>query len=222
MRHWIACATWLALLLVVGPAGEAVPAGAVDTTFEAFRRHAHDRALREEIQGLARRALVATVCRGDVLTDYAVRSPLLRRPAGIFVTLVRGAEVRGCMGALEPVEATSADEIVRACVLAATEDRRHPLVRPSEVPHLEIFVSVVGPRRPVEHMAALAPLRLGLLVQAQGRAAVLLPGEALSPGFQLAECRRKAGIPPQVPVTMQVFPTVVFGPAGKGKNSRPR
>lgn len=203
--------------LLWSPAAIPSPAGAVDTTFDAFRRHARSSPLRAEIQALARRALEASVCRGEVPDALRPRDSLLWRPAGVFVTLVHQGRVRGCMGALDPVEPTAADDVVRATVLAATEDRRYLPIRPSEVGGLDILVSIVGPRRPVEGIGALSPLRLGLLVQGAGRAAVLLPGEALSPGAQLAQCRRKAGIPASAPVTMQVFPTVVFGPPEGGR-----
>ena len=131
------------------------PAGAVDTTFDAFRRHARSAPLRAEIQALARRALEASVCRGEVPEARRPRDPLLRRPAGVFVTLVRQGCVRGCMGALDPVEATAGDDIIRATVLAATEDRRYAPIRPSEVGGLDILVSIVGPRRQVEGIGPL-------------------------------------------------------------------
>lgn len=217
MKPWLALALVALVVPLLTPVGRASPAGSVDATFEAFRRHARDPALQAEIQALARTALVEAVGGGEVSSGGRVRQSLLRRSAGVFVTLVDHGQVRGCMGALEPVEATVASDVVRATILAATEDHRHAPVRPSEISRLAILVSIVGPRRQVESLGALAPMRLGLLVQGGGRAAVLLPGEALSPGFQVAECRRKAGLPSSAPVLMHVFPTVVFGPLRGGR-----
>jgi len=118
------------------------------------------------------------------------------------------------MGSMSGAEPTAASEIVRATFLATTADQRYPRIRPSELDGLDILVSIVGPRTRVQSMSQLDPLRLGLLVQSGGRGAVLLPGEALSPGWQVSECRRKAGIGARERVMMYVFPTVVFESKG--------
>ncbi len=39
---------------------------------------------------------------------------------------------------------------------------------------------------------------------------MLLPGEAKTAAWQIAECKRKAGLPPDAPVQMYVFPTVTL------------
>jgi AMMECR1 domain-containing protein len=202
MKIWL-----LALLLLSAPAF-----GALDT-FAAFSASASDRGLRDEIVAIARKAVVVTVRDGVVALPPTPRHPLLRRPVGVFVTLVEDGRVRGCMGAMEPVESSAAADIVRAAVLAATEDRRYPPILPSELGRIAPVVSIVGPRKPVRSLAQLDPLHLGLLVERDGRGGVLLPGEALSPGYQLAGCKAKAGIAAKARVAMYTFPTVVFGSA---------
>lgn len=181
-------------------------------TFGAFRRAAKDPGLRREIVTMARKALDDTVRRGVVALPGPTRHPLLARNVGVFVTLVANGEVRGCMGALDPVETNVGADIVRAATLAATEDRRYSRIFPSELDRIVPVVSIVGPRRRVQSPSQLDPLRLGLLVERDGRGGVLLPGEALSAAWQVAGCKAKAGIPPSSPAAMYVFPTVVFSP----------
>lgn len=179
-------------------------------TFGAFRSATHDAALNDEIVRLARKAVDDTVRLGVVSLPPPPHHKLLTRPAGVFVTLVEDGKVRGCMGALEPVEATAAADIVRAAVLAASEDHRYSPIRPSELPRLEPVISIVGPRKRVQSISQLDPLHLGLFVERDGRGGVLLPGEALSAGYQLAGCKAKAGIAPNAQAAMYTFPTVVF------------
>lgn len=198
-----ALAVWL--LAVSWPRAE----GATDA-FSAFRASARDAGLRDEIARIAGQALDAVVRRAAVPLPPSPHHPALKRSVGVFVTLVEDGRVRGCMGALEPVERDAAADIVRAAALAATEDRRYPALRPSELGRVVPVVSIVGPRRRVRSLSQLDPMRLGLFVEGNGRGGVLLPGEARSPGYQEAGCRAKAGLDPGAPVAMYVFPTVVF------------
>ncbi|MBM3462254.1 MAG: AMMECR1 domain-containing protein [Armatimonadetes bacterium] len=186
----------------------AAPALAEDP-YAAWQRAARDRGLLAEVTAITRRAVEDTVWGRALTVPRNWKSPLLSRPVGIFVTLVRDTEVRGCMGALQSAERNAAHEIARAASLAASVDTRYPAIRPEELARMEIRVSVVGPRRRAASLSQLDPLRLGLFVQRDRRGAVLLPGEALSAGRQVAECRRKAGIRSSESVLMYTFPTVV-------------
>lgn len=217
--HLLATATatvTVAFFLLVG-----IPADASFDPIDAFRRASADASLCHEIVALARRGLEDTVLRGVTSRPFTPRHALLKRPAGVFVTLVKDGKVRGCMGALDPVEATVCADIVRAAVLAASEDTRYPPLRPSELARIEPVVSIVGPRRPVQSLGQLDPLRLGLFVEREGRGGVLLPGEALSAGWQVSECKRKAGIPPRGQVAMYVFSTVVFQERARAQRRNP-
>lgn len=187
--------------------------------FDVFHDAAKDATLRAEIAALARGALTATVRDGRLFLPPSSRHAALRRHVGVFVTLVKDGTVRGCMGALEPVERDAAADIVRATTLAATEDRRYPPVRASELDRIVPLVSIVGPRRAVASLSQLDPLRQGLFVEWSGRGGVLLPGEALASGVALQAACAKAGIPPRVRPSMYVFPTVVFAPGDDGRVS---
>jgi AmmeMemoRadiSam system protein A len=172
-----------------------------------------------QVVALARQAVETFVRTGQTLNvrSPAVRRPLrtrcervLRRRLGVFVTLNLNGRVRGCLGTTEPRQANLAEEIIHAAIGAATKDSRFHPVTAAELPRLRYEVSVVGPLRQVHSVHDLQPWRLGLLVRSGGRTGLLLPKEAKTARWQLAECKRKGGIPPDADVTMFVFETVVM------------
>lgn len=188
----------------------ALAQGAFALPLEAYR---HDRMLAKEAHSLAMRAAHDYLFRGQRPSkDRLLHDRLLKVPGGVFVTITRNGKTRGCWGAVHPQHATLAEEIAAASVKALRYDYRHRPIARSEWPELRFYVSLVGPMTPVASAAELSPLRQGLFVTARGRGGVLLPGEARTVRYQLAECRKKAGLGPREPALMYRFATVVFGP----------
>lgn len=162
--------------------------------------------------GLARKAVEIRVKENRVIGVPSDLPPFMKIPSGCFVTIVKGSDNVGCMGTLQPQESALAGEIVSSAVMAATADPWHDSISIGELPHLKYIVSIPGELRQVKTSAQLNPLRLGLLVRKGRKSALLLPGEALTPEWQVYECKRKAGIPQNEKVEMFVFDAVVFGP----------
>lgn len=189
--------------ILLARAAEGVP-------LEAYR---HDRALALQVRAIARSAVRAYLADGS-MPSGAPRGVDRRLLAagGVFVTYAQQGATRGCWGTVHPQQPTLAEAIGVAAIKALRYDYRHPPISGNEWERLDMFVSLVGPLTPAVHPGALSPMREGLFVTARGRGAVLLPGEARSARYQVAECRRKAGIKPGEPVLMFRFPTVVFGP----------
>ena len=79
--------------------------------------------------------------------DYSKR---LQANGASFVTLTRKGELRGCIGAIEAYQALILDVIEHAAA-AAMDDYRFPQVRPSEVPMLEIEISVLTPSKQLNY-----------------------------------------------------------------------
>ena len=101
--------------------------------------------------------------------------PELRVRAGVFVSLKKNGQLRGCIGTILPTQADAAHEIVRNAVSAATEDPRFPRVGPEELELLQISVDVLGAPVKIETMADLDPKRYGVIVRQGSRSGVLLP-----------------------------------------------
>ena len=134
------------------------------------------------------------------------------RPAGVFVTIVKDGVVRGCMGTVEPHEDSCAEEISRSAVMAATIDPWHEPVSKDELEGLDYIISVIGEIRKINSPSELNPHKLGLLIRDGQKSALLLPGEAKTPEWQIFKCKQKAGIPQYKKVEMFVFETVTLGP----------
>lgn len=133
--------------------------------------------------------------------------PEARSPAGAFVCLKRAGQLRGCIGTLEPGQATLAAEVIRNAIGAAQRDRRFPPVEMWEVEHLIISVDVLGPSEPVQNVALLDPLRFGIILRSGTRQSVLLPDiEGIqSVAEQVAIAREKAGVGPDELVELHRF-----------------
>lgn len=131
--------------------------------------------------------------------------------AGVFVTITtRKGVPRGCWGTIEPQQKDIAHEIIENSIGAALADIRRKPLSPHELKHVTFCVSIVGPLRPARSMSDLAPNVLGLLVRNGSREGILLPGEAKTASWQIKECKRKAGLPPDARVQMYVFRTVAL------------
>jgi AmmeMemoRadiSam system protein A len=129
-------------------------------------------------------------------------------PSGVFVTLrdAQGA-LRGCIGHVEPLYGTLAEEIAACAASAATQDTRFARVSPSELPALSIEVSVLGKTEVVRDLATLDPKRYGVVVSAGRARGVLLPDiEGVDTvEEQLRIAAAKAQLPAGRPWTIERF-----------------
>ncbi|MNR81903.1 hypothetical protein D3C72_126520 [compost metagenome] len=173
----------------------------------------HDRDLAREAHALAVEAAKAYLFEGQKPKPLPANiDKRLKVPGGAFVTIAIDGKTRGCWGTVHPQRPTLAQEIAAAAVKALRVDTRHRPISRQEWPELEFYVSLVGPLEPVSSPASIRPKYDGLFVTSGNRGGVLLPGEAKTARWQVAECRRKAGLRPGEPAVMFRFPTVVYGP----------
>ena len=153
---------------------------------------------RTAILDLARRSVAAQVARERVGRPPDVDLP---PAAGVFVTLKRRGELRGCLGTLES-RRPLADEVWRCAADAASEDPRFPPVTPEELPEIAIDVSVLGPLEPIDPLTpgTIEIGRHGLVVEQGHRRGLLLPQVASEWGWTpeqfLRQTSVKAGLPP--------------------------
>jgi AmmeMemoRadiSam system protein A len=120
------------------------------------------------------------------------------RPAACFVTLKKHGQLRGCIGTLEPAEASLGLEIERNAFSSALRDPRFPPVTPDEVDALTCTVDVLCPSEPCT-LDDLDPGVYGVIVQSGYRRGVLLPAlEGIDTvAQQVSIALQKAGIAPQ-------------------------
>lgn len=124
----------------------------------------------------------------------------LPQASGVFVTIKRRGELRGCIGTLH-CRAGLAQEVARTARESATQDPRFPPVSMQEVPELSLEISVLGPLEQIDpgEPGAIVIGRHGLVVEQGIRRGLLLPQVATEWGWDvpqfLRQTCRKAGLP---------------------------
>ena len=123
-------------------------------------------------------------------------TPEMKEKAGVFVSLHKSGELRGCIGTFEPAAKNVAEEIISNAISSATRDPRFPPVAPEELGQLEYSVDVLTTPKPVKDKSRLDPKKYGVIVQCGFRRGLLLPDlEGVDTvDYQIDICRQKAGI----------------------------
>ncbi len=131
----------------------------------------------------------------------------MKERAGVFVSIHKLGELRGCIGTLEPVRSNVAEEIILNAIGSAIRDPRFLPITPDELKDLDYKVDVLTTPEPVKSQDQLDPRRYGIIVEAGFRKGVLLPDlEGVDTvEEQVDVCRQKAGIAPNEPVWLYRF-----------------
>jgi len=74
----------------------------------------------------------------------------LKRRAGVFVTIEKKNELRGCIGTYLPTRINIAEEVVHNAIAAATEDYRFGPIQKEELPYLSFTVYILSYPEPVK------------------------------------------------------------------------
>ncbi|MHB1126623.1 MAG: AmmeMemoRadiSam system protein A [Bacillota bacterium] len=145
---------------------------------------------------LARETLEHYVKSGQVMKDPGVELPGLPDQAGIFVSIKKNGQLRGCIGTTSPTQDCVADEIIQNAISAGTGDPRFGPVQADELDQLIYSVDVLGPPQPAAGFGDLDPHRYGVIVRSGRRSGLLLPDlEGVdSVEEQVSIAKRKAGI----------------------------
>jgi MEMO1 family protein len=155
---------------------------------------------------LAKKAVESYVRKHDI-ASAEVLSPEMKEKAGVFVSLKKHGQLRGCIGTFEPVQSNVAEEIVQNAISAAMRDPRFNPVRPDELGDLEYSVDVLTPPEQVKSKDELDPKKYGLIVQSGYRRGLLLPDlEGVNDvQMQIDICCQKGGISGSDPVKLFRF-----------------
>ena len=134
-------------------------------------------------------------------------SPEMKQAAGVFVSIHKLGDLRGCIGTFEPQQKNVAGEIIVNAISAATRDPRFSSVTPDELKDLDYSVDVLTTPEPVADESQLDPKKYGVIVEAGWRRGLLLPDlEGVDTAeYQIDICRQKGGISPDEPVQLYRF-----------------
>jgi AmmeMemoRadiSam system protein A len=155
---------------------------------------------------LAKRSVESYVRKGKVLKLKRLTTEMKPR-AGVFVSIHKGGELRGCIGTIEAQRSNVAEEIIVNAISSAIRDPRFYPVTADELAELEYSVDVLTAPKPVKSRKQLNIKRYGVIVEAGGRRGLLLPDlEGVdSVDYQIDICRQKAGIMPGERVKLYRF-----------------
>ena len=135
---------------------------------------------------------------------------MLKKRAGAFVSIHKHGKLRGCIGTIEPVTRSVAQEIIRNAVSAATEDPRFDPITADELKWLEINVDVMGKPEKIDSLAELDVKRYGVIVSCGYRRGLLLPDldGVDTPQQQVSIALQKGGIRENENYQMERFEVV--------------
>ena len=155
---------------------------------------------------LAKRTVESYVKKGEVIQAKRL-TPEMKPKAGVFVSIHKGGELRGCIGTIEPQRKNIAEEIIVNAISSASRDPRFYPITTNELKELEYSVDILTKPKPVKSRKRLDAKRYGVIAEARGRKGLLLPDlEGVdSVGYQIDICRQKAGIAPDEPVKLYRF-----------------
>jgi len=155
---------------------------------------------------LARQAVESYV-RKHVVIKPGELEPEMKERAGVFVSLKKHGQLRGCIGTFEPTQASVAEEVIQNAISSATGDPRFSPVRPNELGSLDYSVDILTHPEAVEDRSQLDAKKYGVIVESGLRRGLLLPDLEGVDGvdIQIAICRQKAGIMPAEPVKLYRF-----------------
>ena len=145
--------------------------------------------MQQRLLQLAQAALAVAVDAANAPTlGRALEMPLGgSEPAAVFVTLTEDGALRGCIGTLEPDRPLS-EAVVASVINAALGDPRFRPITAGELPAIHIEISVLGRPVPIVDPDAFQPGVDGVIVERNGRRALLLPEVARSSSGRPARC----------------------------------
>lgn len=140
---------------------------------------------KEKLKTIARETIEAVV-RGEKTTTPTGITKKMKEPYGIFVTINKHGNLRGCIGRIigdQPLY-LSCQQMARA---AALEDPRFPQVTEDELNDLEIEISILTPMKRVINTDEIVIGRDGLYIRKGMYSGLLLPQVAAEYGWTVDE-----------------------------------
>jgi AmmeMemoRadiSam system protein A len=157
---------------------------------------------------LARETIKNYIKHGKIITlPLDLPKEMINQKAGVFVSLKKYGELRGCIGTFMPTQKNIAQEIIKNAVSAAVEDPRFSPVNVSELEDLTISVDVLSNPEEVKDISQLDPKKYGVIVSSGYKKGLLLPDlEGVDTAEEQVDItKRKAGIYPGEKVKLYRF-----------------
>jgi len=186
---------------------------------------------REDQEKLLRwvRATIDAAVRGQApkeIDETEVSEPL-HAPHGVFVTLKKGGELRGCIGRMDFQRPLWMNALT-AAVASALEDPRFPPVHPKELDEITIEISILNPPEILPRPELFDVTRHGIIIEKGWRHGLFLPKVAGEQGWDATKTLEmvcwKAGLPSDAwhdpAARLQVFTAFDFTERSTGQRTQ--
>lgn len=160
---------------------------------------------------LARKSLEMYVADGSIIDMPDVLPPEMAfNRAGVFVSIKKAGQLRGCIGTISPTRKNIADEIIHNAISAGSQDPRFSPVEEDELDTLVYSVDVLGEPEEINSVDELDVNTYGVIVRKGRRSGLLLPDlEGVdTPQKQVEIALWKAGISPSDEYSMERFEVI--------------
>lgn len=171
-------------------------------SLKEFRISTYNNRLREEnpYVRLARESLTSYIKTGSKIEVYPeyITDEMQNNRSGVFVSIKKKGELRGCIGTILPTRKNIVEEIIYNAIEAGTRDPRFYKISEEELFDVAFSVDVLTEPQ-IAQKKELNPLKYGVIVVKDNRKGVLLPNlEGVNTvEEQLSIALKKAGIMPE-------------------------
>ena len=132
---------------------------------------------KDTLLDIAKKAIVAKIS-NEAMPELKVDSENLKSKRGVFVTLKKNGNLRGCIGYIKPVKALG-ETVQEMAVAAAFHDPRFPSLKPDEVRDLTFEISVLSPLKRIKDINEIEVGKHGLYIVRDFNSGLLLPQVAV-------------------------------------------
>jgi len=169
---------------------------------------------------LARSVLDRAFDKDTSLDEEYKKYSIFNEKRGVFVTLHKKGELRGCIGLIETPDISLSEALSEMTLSAAFNDSRFAALEADELPFIEIEISVLSVPQKVESADKIELGKHGVIVRSGWNSGVFLPQVAVETGWSKEEflrqlCTQKAGLSPNCwqdkNVDVYTFEAQVFG-----------
>jgi len=182
---------------VTGDKGRVVGYGATAFMYDDKNNPELTRKEQKTLLMIARKTLEEFISNGNV-PKFDIKENRLLEKRGVFVTLKKHHELRGCIGYIMPVEPIY-KAVIEMTISSSTKDPRFLPVSKKELKDISIEISALTPLKPVENPNQIEVGKHGIYITKGSRSGLLLPQVATENKWNREEFLRhtcmKAGLP---------------------------
>lgn len=152
----------------------------------------------QKLLQIAKSAVETYIETGKII-EIEEDNPNLNQHQGVFVTLEKDNNLRGCIGIFESNEPLY-QNVIEMAIAAATQDPRFSPISKDELNKLEYEISVLSPLRKINSWKEIEIGKHGVEIKQGSRSGVFLPQVATENNWDLDTfmsvlCSQKAGLP---------------------------